>query len=191
MPLRPRLMNKTTIGLIVLPLLLGVASGCRQPNQPDKTALPLPDVDLSTPESAARSLLMTLKAQLDAGGRRDLAAVDAAVAQLAGGIAAADRIMSSWPTGAVSAAKRSEAVNQITRTWARLISHYAVSFEFDKMRRGATRPETVLVLVPAHGKTDTAWLRIDCVEVESDWRVSRIDFLRGEPTSQPASASQP
>ncbi len=184
-------MNKTAIGLIVLHLLLGVTTGCRQPNHPATTAAPLPPVDLSTPESTVESLLLTLQAQLDAGGRRDLAAVDAAIGQLAGRIAAADNILGRVSTGTVPLAKRAEAVKQITSSWARLVSHYAVTFELDNMRRGAERPDAALVLVQAHGQTDTAWLRIDCIKVESEWLVSRIDFLRGEPTSKPAPASQP
>lgn len=184
-------MNKTAIGLIVLHILMGVTIGCRQPNQPATTAAPLPPVDLSTPESAVKSLLLTLQAQLDAGGRRDLAAVDAAIGQLAGRIAAADSILSRLPNGSVPVAKRAEAVNQITRSWGRLVSHYALTFELDNMRRGAQRPDAVSVHVQARGERDTVWLRIDCVKVESDWRVSRIDFLRGEPTSKPAPASQP
>lgn len=184
-------MNKTAIGLIVLHILIGVTTGCRQPNQPATTAAPLPPVDLSTPESTVKSLLLTLQAQLDAGGRRDSAAVDAAIGQLAGRIAAADSILSRVSTRAVPAAKRAEAVSQITRTWARLVSHYAVTFGLDNTRRGAERPDAVSIHVQARGETDTAWLRIDCVKVESEWRVSRIDFLRGEPTSRPAPASQP
>ncbi len=184
-------MNKTAIGLTVLHLLLGITTGCRQPNQPAATAAPLPPVHLSTPEDTVKSLLLTLQAQLGAGGRRDKAAVDAAIEQLAGRIAAADSILSRVSTRAVPVARRSEALNQITSTWARLVSHYAVAFELDTMRRGAERPDAVSIHVQAHGETDRAWLRIDCVKVERDWRVSRIDFVRGEPTSRPAPASQP
>ena len=181
---------KREIWILSIGLLL-FAVGCERSNSSDGTALPLPPVDLSTPESATRTLLLTLKAQLDAGARRDAARVDAAVNRLASGIAAAEKIVSRLPQRDLPPAMRTAAVTRVAGAWARMVSHYAVEFDFDDMRRGRAGEDEVSVLVSARGAADATWLRIDCSKIGQEWRVSRIDFLRGQPASKPAAGTGP
>lgn len=168
-----------------------LAAGCEQSASSSGTALPLPPVDRSTPESATRTLLLTLKAQLDAGARRDAAGVTAAVNRLALEIAAADKILARLPQRDLPPAVRAAAVKQVAGAWARMVSHYAVEFDFDDMRRGSAGEDEVSVLVSARGVKDATWLQIDCSKIGREWRVSRIDFLRGQPTSKPVTGTRP
>ena len=184
-------MRRMIIGLATVHLSLGIVTGCRPPEQPAATPIPLPAVDLSTPEAATRTLMLTLKAQLDAGARRDRNTVRSAAELLSGRIAAEDRIVNRLSVGALAGAARATMVKMVTRNWGGLVSHYAEQFELDGMRRGRSGPDEVVMLVRARGRTDSAWLKIDCVKVESEWRIWRIDFLHGEPTSRPVASSQP
>ena len=187
------------VGWLAVALLAVVLSACDGRPDSSNSVADVPSagelyVDLTTPENAARSILLCLVAE-----RRAIARDDKPTAlhcrQELQSLAAKEEItrrLRGHPQ--VSDLSDEQVLDQFTRTWGAIIGYYVEGLDLDRMRRvslSETSPEAS-VLVPARGADDAALIRVKCVRSEDKlWRVAAVGFQAEGATSQPASAPAP
>jgi hypothetical protein len=171
--------------------------GCE--GKPAQPALPpkpgeLPEVVLKTPEDAARSALVYLRADLRAVAHRDRQTEEKCLERLRtiAALAAIEQEFAKQPQ--LKGVVGEPPVEGYITNWAAAIAYYAEGFHFDQMRRSSETPAEVAVVVPASGPEDDALIQVSCIrEDDGPWRVSRIEFIVEpaitRPASQPASQS--
>jgi len=166
-------------------------SGCRPAAAPPKTALPV--VELDTPQAAARSLLLTLRAYLDARAGHDAPGAGQALEQAAERVAARD-VLVARVTRERGRPPKDEArwLRDLVQNWAATIAYYR-QLDFDHVTvRPAGTPRQQEVLVPAAGAADRAVLRLMCVQGDDGrWRVDGIGFAAPAATSSGPAAAIP
>jgi len=188
-----------TVGWLAVALLAVVLSACdgrsgSSNSVPDAPPAGEPYVDLTTPENAARSILLCLVAERQAIARKDKPAALRCRRELQS-LAAKEEItrrLRGHPH--VSDLSDEQVLDQFTRTWGAIIGYYVEGLDLDRMRctpPTETAPEA-LVLVPARGADDAALIRVKCVRGEDKlWRVAAVGFQAEGATSQPTSAPAP
>jgi predicted small lipoprotein YifL len=174
-------------------------AGCEKPAP---TVLPPPDavpeVNLDTPEDAARSALTLLRSELRAIAQQNEQAADDCLAKLRTLVAVQtiDQRLARLPQFKVVVG--GDVIEGYLENWAAAVAYYTEGLHLEQMRRGAQSSTRAAVVVPASGPEDQALIQITCIrEDDGLWRVSRMDFVTAFPASQPASqatsqaASQP
>jgi hypothetical protein len=193
-------------GWLALPVVATMAAvmGCeRKPAAPAPVpSASVPEVTLSTPEDAARSVLTCLQAHLQAVARDDQQAAKACLEKLrtVAAVTAIEQEFARWPRYKTVIGE--DLIEGYVSNWAAAIAYYAgitakdnEGFHFDQMRRSSEAPSKVAVVVPASGPNDDALIQVTCVREDGAvWRVARIEFVtelptalpRSQPTSQPS-----
>jgi len=175
----------------VLMVWVVLLSGCRPAPAPPKTALP--SVELDTPEAAARSLLLTLRAYLDARAGHDAPGAAQALEQAAGRVAAGDVLVTRVTRARGRPPKDEERwLRDLVQNWAVTIAYYReLDFDHVTVRPAGTARQRE-VLVPATGAADRAVLRLICVQGDDGrWRVEGVGFAAPAATSFGPAASIP
>ncbi len=187
-----------TVALLVLVCavgLTGCGGGAGQVVKPPPNAV---DVVLTTPEDAARSVLLAIQAELRACAHEDLETAELLREQLRS-ISTADRIdrqLARLPRFKTMLGE--DLVAGYIRNWGSKIAYYAEGIHFDRLRRGAEDAKAVAVIVPASGREDDALIQVLCLlQDDNTWRIARIEFitqtapvavesqLRSQPAPQP------
>ena len=178
------------IALMVAVCVVGL-TGCGGATKP--VVKPPPGdvkVDLTTPENATRTVLLTIQAELRACAHDDMEAAEKLREQLLA-ISTADSIghqLARLPR--FKAMLGEDMVKGYIRNWGSKIAYYAEGLHFDRWRRGAADEETVAVIVPASGPDDDALIQVLCLrQKDNNWHVARIEFVT--PTLAAAAESQP
>ena len=175
----------------VLTVWMVLFSGCRPTPVAPKTALPV--VELDTPQAAARSLLLTLRAYLDARAGHDAPGAGQALEQAAERVAARD-VLVARVTRERGRPPKDEArwLRDLVQNWAATIAYYR-QLDFDRVTaRPAGTARQQEVLVPAAGAADRAVLRLMCVQGEDGrWRVDGVGFAAPAATSSGPAAATP
>jgi hypothetical protein len=152
------------------------------------------EVVLATPQDATRSLLTCLRAQRAARARHDGEAVKVAHAQLRA-LAAQDAILRQYETALRGAPRNPEReLDTFVDGWGPIIGYYADGLQLAQMSapQPTGDPDQVHVLVPATSPAGGATIRIECRRgADRQWRVARVDFAAGAPSTRPATTSAP
>ena len=169
-----------------------VISGCDNapPGSASRPAPELPPITLDTPENAARTVLVCLRAELRAVANCDEQTAEASVEQLRSMVAteAIEKVLSRVPQ--FEGLLGEDLVKGYIRNWGSTIAYYAEGFHLDRMRRAVDTPAKVSVVVPATGPEDDALIQVTCVPGSNDgWRIMRVEFITETATS--ATTSQP
>ncbi|MCG3125781.1 MAG: hypothetical protein CHACPFDD_00608 [Phycisphaerae bacterium] len=182
-PIRPAVRR-----IVVLAgVLLLLSSGCSPPSRPARSdAAPLPPLDTSTPEAAAKSLLAALKARLVATRAHDAAGDQAARARIAE-LVAVDVIYQRLPSGARRLTTPEAAARSVSDTWPALIAFYVEHLNVQQIERAVEAGGHAHVHVATTGGSDAARLKIECANLGGAWRVARIEFDPPHASSQPTS----
>jgi hypothetical protein len=195
---RRTLRSLGTPACLALALLLVALSACQQQSADTRAATTqstdeLP-VDLTTPQSAARSALLCIQAELQAVARHDEQAAERYRATLRTLAAETEMRPQLVQQARLYGLSTEEAFEQITSRWGAVVNYYAQGLEPDRIQCPAvaeTIPQT-FALILARGPDDTAWIRIKCVRCEDElWRIAGVDFQVRSPVSQPASGPAP
>jgi hypothetical protein len=178
----------------LLALLGGVLAGCRPP-PPSPSASTDIEVNLQTPQAAARSLMELLQAHLAAVARRDRAAAEAYRDQIAREVVARDDVMARFdqlPGRSVHGA--AEVLPRLVESWASAVAYYADGLDLEHMRIAASAESgRGVVDIPARGPADQATLVVACVRgPDEKWRVIGLEFAvptTSRPATRPVATS--
>ena len=169
--------------------------GCRRAatsSAAGQGAAPATPIVSKTPQDATRSLLVALRAQLQATGSGDRAAARRYRDEVVKYIVARDQLTARYralPTHAPQG--ETEMLGALVENWASILSYYADGLALDEMKLGVTGSEGsgAVVDVPARGPEDRAIVRVACVrQADDEWRVLAIGL---EPATAPALSTQP
>lgn len=170
-------------------ILLG---GCAEPQAASGASVEVPLIRQDTPESAARSLLRVLSAQVHAARAAD-AATARRLTQLAVELADRDAILEALTKRAIyQSFTGKDPLEGFVAYWAPTVAYYADGFDLDGAAVVSTSAEgSSVVRVAAadpQGKRAIIELRLNR-SAAGKWHVARLEFARpGVSLAPPASA---
>ncbi|MGD8450496.1 MAG: hypothetical protein PVJ57_01645 [Phycisphaerae bacterium] len=178
-----------TVGLPLIP-----ACGKSEANSATTTSAPTIDINLATPQDAARSVLNCLLAERAALHRHDDAAVKLCRKRLRSMVASNAILRRYEDAFHIKPRDPEQHLATYLSGWAPLIGFYADGLKLDSISTvtpvGST--EHAFVRVPATSPAGPAVISLECQKDSDDhWRVARLDFADVATTSQPASAPAP
>lgn len=152
-----------------------VLLGCDRKPVPERPAPVIPEVKSSTPEEAAKSVLLLLQAELRAVARKDQATAEKC-RELCAGLVARQAL--SRELKSLMPLLGEKPVVGLVTNWAAAIAAYSDDFDFEQMSvpEFTDAEKTVGVYMPATGRAGRADLRIECVRDGSNWLVGNIAF---------------
>lgn len=172
-------------------LVLVAWGGCRRVAAPSSQPVAGPEIVLTAPEAAARSLLDGLRAELAAVARGDHAAAAQQRRRLAEQVLARTDILARYKAlpGHV-AQDDAQMLDTLLKSWGATIAYYADGLALDQMRLAAAGAEghKAVVDVPARVRDDRVVLRMQCVRGADElWHVGAVEFAPAQrPSTAPA-----
>jgi hypothetical protein len=151
-------------------------------------------VDLTTPERAARSVVVCLREEIRAIARHDDEAAKRCRDTLRTLADREEMAPQLTQQARLYGLTEDEAFEQIISRWGALINYYSEGLELERIECPPVSETTLQtpVLVPARGADDTAVIRVKCVRGEDElWRITAIGFQAERDVTRPASQPAP